>query len=104
MESSKNLGDVIRYVANLGATYPEILSILQAADRQHNLEGPLVIDAVPDPQSTYDEAQLAGIDATAKKDDAVGRAGSTTDSQSEDKDDPTRRGGLLQRLRDRIRR
>ena len=46
-QSSLELGDVIRQTANLGANYPEIVAILQAAERQKNLPGPLVVDAVP---------------------------------------------------------
>ncbi len=110
VQSGSNLGEVIRHVANLGATYPEILRILQGADRQRNLEGPLVIDALPNPQNTYDQAQLAGVDNTAKKDEAVGRAGVDGPASarkgdgepSDDKEEP--RMGLLQRLRERIKR
>jgi flagellar basal body P-ring protein FlgI len=65
------LGDVIREAAQLGATYPEIVSILVAADRQKNLAGPLVVDAVSGVDPKYDEALLLGVDATAKKDKAV---------------------------------
>ena len=104
IESGNNLAEVIRDVANLGATYPEILRILQAADRQRNLEGPLVVDALPDALSTYDQAQLAGVDASAKKDDAVGRAASSTDDKNDEEETEARKGGLLQRLRDRLRR
>lgn len=67
------LMDVIREAANLGASYPNILRILQDAQKRKNLPGPLIVDAVPEPAPAYDEAQLAGVDATAKKDDAVGR-------------------------------
>ena len=47
---------------------------LEGADRQKNLEGPLVVDAVAVPSATYEQAQLVGTDVTAKKDEAVGRA------------------------------
>ena len=68
--ASLELGDVIRQTANLGAKYPDIVSILQAADRQKNLPGPLVVDAVPGNSPVYIEAALFGKDTTAKKDDA----------------------------------
>lgn len=84
------VGDVIREAANLGASYPEIVSLLQAAERQRNLEGPLIVDALPAPSDTYDRAQLVGTDA--KADAAVGRAGAEASRR--------RRGlGLLGRLR-----
>jgi flagellar basal body P-ring protein FlgI len=69
--ASLELGDVIRQAANLGAKYPDILAILQAAERQKNLPGPLVVDAVPGTSPVYLEAALFGKDTTAKKDDAV---------------------------------
>jgi hypothetical protein len=58
----------------LGATYPEIVAILQAADRQKNLPGPLVMDAVPRTNPKYDEALLAGLNPTPKKDPALQKA------------------------------
>jgi hypothetical protein len=69
--ASLELGDVIRQTANLGAKYPDIVAILQAAERQKNLPGPLVIDAVPGSSPVYLEAAIFGKDTTAKKDDAV---------------------------------
>ena len=58
--------------ANLGATYPEIVSILETAKRQKNLLGELVVDAVPSSNRVYLEAVL-GKDTTAKNDDSVKR-------------------------------
>ena len=69
--ASLELGDVIRQTANLGAKYPDIVAILLAAERQKNLPGPLVVDAVPGNSPVYLEAALFGKDTTAKKDDAV---------------------------------
>lgn len=76
--ASLDLGDVIREAATLGATYPEIVAILQAAERQRNLEGPLVIDALPTVDEAYEKAQFAGIlpgseDDSEKADEAVQR-------------------------------
>lgn len=68
------LSEIIRETANLGATYPEILSILQAAERQRNLPAGspgspvLVVDALPAVVAAYEEAQVAGRDITAKTD------------------------------------
>jgi hypothetical protein len=89
VRSTLELGDVIRRAANLGATYPEIVKILEAAQRQRNLAGPLVVDAVPGASPAYLEAQLAGRNLDAKKDDAVEKSGL---SKPEDK---TRRRGLF---------
>jgi flagellar basal body P-ring protein FlgI len=64
---SRKLEEVLTALANLGAAYPDVLAILQAADRQKNLPGPLVVDSLPEPLPAYDAAQLAGVDATEEK-------------------------------------
>lgn len=68
--SSLDIGDVLRQTANLGAKYPDVVSILQAAYKQKNLPGPLVVDAVPVANPLYDAAAIFGKDTT-KKDDAL---------------------------------
>ena len=93
--SSLNLGDVIRQTANLGASYPELVSILQDADRQKNLPGPLVVDAVPGASPSYVNAAIFGEDTTAKKDDALKKTGMT-------KEDKPGRSTFIDRLRKRF--
>lgn len=61
-----SLVEVIRSSAQLGATYPEILSMLEAASRQQNLQGSLVLDAVPAANPAYERAQLAGTKPEGK--------------------------------------
>lgn len=78
--SNLDLAEVVRRTANLGASYPEIVSILETASRQKNLSGELVVDAVPNPSRLYLEAIL-GKDTTAKKDDALKRASADTKSR-----------------------
>jgi len=63
------VADVIRRLANLGARYPDVVSILQGANRQRNLSGPLVVDAVPAPTALYDQMAIFGKDTTKKDDD-----------------------------------
>jgi flagellar basal body P-ring protein FlgI len=87
VSSSLELGDILRRTANLGATYPELVTILQSAERQRNLPGPLVIDAVPG--TTPVIARTETKKSAGKKDDAVKRA----KSEASDK-----RRGLLDRL------
>jgi flagellar basal body P-ring protein FlgI len=78
IRTSLDLGDVIRTAANLGASYPDVVAILESAHRQRNLAGELVVDAVPASNRQYLDAVL-GKDLTAKRDDAVKRtAGKTT--------------------------
>jgi flagellar basal body P-ring protein FlgI len=72
INTSLDLADVIRQMANVGASYPEIVSILETANQRHNLVGTLVVDAVPSSSKLYLEAVL-GKDTTAKKDDSVKR-------------------------------
>ncbi len=67
-----DLPEVVRRLANMGAGYPEVVSILETASRQKNLPGKLVVDAVPSANSNYLEAVL-GKDATGKRDDALKR-------------------------------
>jgi hypothetical protein len=63
---------VLRRLANLGAGYPEVVSVLETAQRQRNLAGELVVDAVPIAGSGYLEAVM-GKDITGKRDAAVKR-------------------------------
>jgi hypothetical protein len=60
-------------MANLGASYPDVATVLGAASVQKNLPGPFVIDALPAPNKAYDEAQLAS-DKT-KKDENLKKTG-----------------------------
>jgi hypothetical protein len=71
--TSLDLAEVVRQAAQLGATYPEIVTILEHAHRQRNLPGQLVVDAVPSPNTLYLEAIL-GRDTTSKRDEALRRA------------------------------
>jgi flagellar basal body P-ring protein FlgI len=71
LRTSLDLVEVIRRVANLGATYPEIVSILDAANRQKNLAGTLIVDAVPPTDPEYFEAAIFGKDTTVKSDPKV---------------------------------
>jgi hypothetical protein len=71
VSSTLDLADVLRRTAGLGASYPEIVTILQAADHQRNLPGPLVVDAVPSAKPEYLAAAFLGQDTTAKKDPAL---------------------------------
>jgi hypothetical protein len=77
LTTTLDLAEVVRHAANLGASYPDIVTILETADRQKNLAGPLVVDAVPSSNRVYLEAIL-GRDTTAKRDDAVRRTSGDT--------------------------
>lgn len=88
-----NLVEVIRTAAQLQATYPEILGLLEAASRQQNLQGKLVLDAVPSANPAYQRAQLAGAkpgagESKAKKDMSLKTASGVKEekgSQGEEK-------------------
>ncbi|RUL88741.1 flagellar basal body P-ring protein FlgI [Tautonia sociabilis] len=95
LTSSTDLVEVIRTVAALGATYPQVVSILEGAKRQANLVAELAIDAVPSEVEDYDRALLAGEDVV--HDEAVSPA------SFEEEDAPEgaaeRRGlGLIRRI------
>jgi flagellar basal body P-ring protein FlgI len=90
VSSPPEVARVVQEVANLGASYPQIVDLLKAAERQKNLEGPLHVDAQPSVTTDYDRAQLAGDTSPAKKDDALKQAGG---------EKAARKKGLLDRLR-----
>ena len=81
LRTSLDLPEVIRRVANLGTTYPEMVAILEAANRQKNLPGSLVVDAVPQSNMDYLQAAILGKDAKAKVDPAVQRASQRSQSR-----------------------
>ncbi len=69
VNSPLDIPEVVRRMANLGSSYPEIVAVLAAASSQKNLPGPFVVDAVPLPSKAYDEAQH--LADKSKKDDAL---------------------------------
>ena len=71
VSSSLDIGEVVRQVARLGATYPEVIAILEAAERQKNLPGPLFVDSVPQANMKYLAKALLGKDEAPKVDDEV---------------------------------
>ncbi|MFQ5731821.1 MAG: flagellar basal body P-ring protein FlgI [Planctomycetaceae bacterium] len=50
---SSRVADVIRTVAEFGATYPQVAQLLYQAHRQHNLPGRIEIDALPKAGRVY---------------------------------------------------
>lgn len=96
---------VIRGIAQMGATYPQVVAILESAQKQANLTGAFLADALPSEGDKYDQAQMLGAEV-AKADPAVQRTGleQGTDEARQNADgEPTRRNPL-QRLRERFRR
>ncbi len=66
--SPLDVAEVVRQLANIGASYPEVVAVIASASSQKNLPGPFVIDAIPASNKAYDEAQLADA---IKKDDSL---------------------------------
>lgn len=100
MTSSSDLVSVIQTVARMGATYPQIVAILESAQKQSNLDGPLLADALPTQDEKYDQAQILGDDV-AKKDPSVATAGA---EEAEEPAAKSKRPNLMSRLRDRFQR
>ena len=71
LRCSLELGEVVRNVARLGATYPEVVAIIEAADRQKNLPGPLFVDSVPQANMEYLNKAILGRDDAPKRDEEV---------------------------------
>ncbi len=71
LRCSLELGEVIRSIARLGATYPEVVAIIEAADRQKNLPGPLFVDSVPQASMQYLNKAILGKDDLPRHDEEV---------------------------------
>jgi hypothetical protein len=100
LTSSTDLVEVIRTVSALGATYPQIISILESASTQANIEAELLVDAVPSDVEQYDRALLTGEDVT-RKDDALSPA--SFEEEPGDAAERRRGLGLFRRLLPRSR-
>jgi flagellar basal body P-ring protein FlgI len=90
--SSLEMKDIIREVANLGATYPEIVELLNAAQKQHNLEGQLLADAKPVTSDKYVQAQLEGkrLSDQPKRDASLRQASAEAVEEEEEERGPLR--------------
>ena len=73
--SPLEVAEVVGNLARIRASYPDVVAVLAAAATQKNLPGPFVVDAIPQPNKAYDEAQLAA--AVIKKDDGLKKTGAT---------------------------
>jgi len=80
VDSPLDLPEVVRQMANLGASYPEIVAVLATASNQKNLPGPFVVDAVPLANKAYDDAQR--VSEIAKADAALKKTGGETSRPS----------------------
>ncbi len=73
VNSTLELSRIIVEMANLSASYPDVVSVLTLAAAQKNLPGPLVADALPRPSPKYEEAQVMA--ETIKRDAALKKTG-----------------------------
>ena len=62
LRTSTDLVEVVRCLSALGATYPQVVSILEGASAQANLDAALKVDAGSGDLESYDRALLAGED------------------------------------------
>ena len=93
VRTSMDLVEVIRCLSGMGATYPQVLSILEGAAGQANLEAAMMVDAGAVDLAAYDRALLAGEDVIRDDEDAT---------EDDDARDARRRPfDLLGRLRPR---
>ena len=74
VNSPLDVAEVVREMANLGASYPEVATVLGAASIQKNLPGPFVVDAAPSDNRAYNEAQITSL-LPPKKDDDLKKTG-----------------------------
>ena len=57
---SRRIADVIRTAAEFGASYPDVAQMLIQADRQHNIDSRLAIDALPRAGRVYYRESATG--------------------------------------------
>lgn len=82
---STRVGDVIRKVSELGASYPDIAQMLVQAGKQKSTVGSLQIDAVPKAGLMYERPELAGGGKSRSK-ARIGNAGIAPNLYGDDKD------------------
>ena len=70
---SPRLSDVIRTVAEFGASYPDIAQLLVQAERQNNLVGRLEIDSLPRSGRIYSRPKNEEFSIASKKTARVGK-------------------------------
>jgi hypothetical protein len=75
-EVPNRVADVIRAVAQLGASYPEVAAMLVQADQQGNLPGRFEIDALPRPGRKY-LRPAEEFDGEAPRETYIGRETAT---------------------------
>ena len=98
MSSSPDMIEVIRTITKLGATYPQVVAILEAAQKQSNLQGPLLADGPANRRRQIRPSTGFGDDVI-KKDEAVKTAGGEEVVAEPEK---SKRPRLMQRLRNRM--
>jgi hypothetical protein len=76
---SLRLYDVLHQLGALGATYPDVVELLQQASRFRNLDCPLRVDALPQATSVYELARAGARDRIAPADPADAEAGGIAD-------------------------
>jgi hypothetical protein len=96
---SLDIPQIFREMANLGASYPDVVTVIDSAYKQKNLPGPFVVDALPLPNKAYDEAQLALAKAPSKKDDDLKKTSATSDKNDKSNaSKDNKRPSLMQRI------
>jgi flagellar basal body P-ring protein FlgI len=74
-EVSLHVAEVIEAAAELGANYPDIVQMLAEADRQHNFEGRMALDALPQAGRYYERPELDEGVPVAKRKSQKARVG-----------------------------
>jgi flagellar basal body P-ring protein FlgI len=87
---STSVDEVIRALVELGATYPDIVQVLQQAKSKNALSSRLAIDAVPSGGRKFDRSATMEVADAAKAEDAEGNSAG---DDGEAPEDPT--GGAV---------
>ncbi|HEY1068144.1 MAG TPA: flagellar basal body P-ring protein FlgI [Pirellulales bacterium] len=94
-ETSLRVDDVLRAVAELGGSYPDVVQLLQEAKSQKVMEGRFEIDALPEAGRTFERAA-----PSEGWDDQVAAANPGADEFDEDEDEetPKKKPGFFGRM------
>lgn len=113
---SSKLDDVIRQMVAVGATYPDIVNIVQQAKKQGNLTARVEVDALPRPGRTYQRdagetsgrpnlevaSPLPGLFSYTDPEDeeeVIATSDNPAETPATEAEPEQRRGGILGRLR-----
>jgi hypothetical protein len=84
LEVSTDIEDIIAAVVEVGGTYPDVVQMLVQAERQHNMEGRIAIDALPQAGRVYQRKGEEGAARVGNQNYAPNLFPSTDEEESDE--------------------